>query len=199
MSFGGSDRSAIRRAIAGVKPRGQTPLGYSLEQVAADFGSFRGERAVVLVTDGLESCGGDPVAAARRLHQESGVTVHVIGFGLGSAADADAASLRAIAQASGGRFVSAGSAAELRDACKAATRVAVLDRNYAAGAGGIFWQDVCVAFQGYRDDLLIQNYLTGLCGGDVTPTVIDDILADLGARAAAGAPVWMGIDPGEEA
>ena len=90
-------------------------------------------------------------------------------------------------------------AEELRKACESAKRVAVLDRNYAAGAGGIFWQDVCVAFQGHRDDLLIQNYLTGLCGGDVTPTVIDDILADLGARPAAGEPVWMGIDTSEEA
>jgi len=88
---------------------------------------------------------------------------------------------------------------ELRKACASATRVAVLDRNYAAGAGGIFWQDVCVAFQGHRDNLLVQNYLTGLCGGDVTPTVIDDILADLGTRPAAGEPVWMGIDTSEEA
>ena len=69
-------------------------------------------------------------------------------------------------------------AAELRRACAAASRVAVLDRNYAAGSGGIFWQDTRAAFQGHRDDLLIQNYLTGLCGGDVTPTVIDQILAD---------------------
>ena len=45
---------------------------------------------------------------------------------------------------------------------------------------------------------MIQNYLTGLCGGDVTPTVIDEILADLSMRSQAGEPVWMGIDTGEE-
>jgi pyruvate/2-oxoacid:ferredoxin oxidoreductase alpha subunit len=87
---------------------------------------------------------------------------------------------------------------ELRSACKTARRVAVLDRNYAAGAGGIFWQDTRAAFQGHRDDLLIQNYLTGLCGGDVTPAVVDEILADLQQRSEAGEPVWMGIDTGEE-
>jgi hypothetical protein len=114
--FDSQDREGIRLAIAGVKPRGQTPLGYSLEQVGGDFGSFQGERAVVLVTDGVESCGGDPVAQARRLFEQSQVTVHVIGFGLGSAGDGDEASLRAIAEASGGRFVAAGSAQELRDA-----------------------------------------------------------------------------------
>lgn len=88
--------------------------------------------------------------------------------------------------------------AALRDACQSATRVAVLDRNYAAGTGGIFWQDTRAAFQGHRSDVLVQNYLTGLCGGDVTPVVIDDILADLTSRSEAGNPVWMGIDTGEE-
>lgn len=88
--------------------------------------------------------------------------------------------------------------AALRKACESAKRVAVLDRNYAAGVGGIFWQDTRAAFQGHRDDLLIQNYLTGLCGEDVTPAVIDQILADLAARDGAGEPVWMGIDSGKE-
>lgn len=90
-------------------------------------------------------------------------------------------------------------AEKLRKACQPAARVAVLDRDYAAGAGGIFWQDTRVAFQGRRDDLVIQNYLTGLCGGDVTPAVIEEIIADLGSRSAAGDPVWMGIDTAKEA
>ncbi len=86
----------------------------------------------------------------------------------------------------------------LRTVCRAASRVAVLDRNYAAGTGGVFWQDTRAAFHGHRDDLLLQNYLTGLCGGDVTPDVIDEILADMAARSEAGEPVWMGIEAGEE-
>ncbi len=86
----------------------------------------------------------------------------------------------------------------LREACRSATKLAVLDRNYAAGAGGVFWQDTRAAFQGCRDDLLIQNYITGLCGGDVTPAVINEILADIGSRSEASDPVWMGIESGEE-
>ncbi len=116
VSFDDDGRAAVRAAIAGVKPRGQTPLGYSLEQVAADFGDFPGERAVVLVTDGLESCGGDPAAAAAALQRNARMPVHVISFGLGSADDEDVASLRAIAAASGGRFLAAGNADELRAA-----------------------------------------------------------------------------------
>jgi pyruvate/2-oxoacid:ferredoxin oxidoreductase alpha subunit len=89
-------------------------------------------------------------------------------------------------------------AAALRKACGSAKRVAVLDRNYAAGSGGVFWQDTRAAFQGHRNDVLIQNYLTGLCGEDVTPAVIDQILADLASRAAAGDPAWMGIKTEKE-
>jgi Mg-chelatase subunit ChlD len=114
--FASGNRDRIRAAIDGFRPRGQTPLAYSLEQIAADFGGFEGERAVVLVTDGIESCGGDPVAAARALQRDGRTPVHVIGFGLGSADDEDSASLRAIAEASGGRFLTARSAEELREA-----------------------------------------------------------------------------------
>ena len=89
-------------------------------------------------------------------------------------------------------------AAALRAACGSAKRVAVLDRNYAAGSGGVFWQDTRAAFQGHRNDVFIQNYLTGLCGEDVTPAVIDQILADLASREIAGDPVWMGIETGRE-
>jgi pyruvate ferredoxin oxidoreductase alpha subunit len=59
---------------------------------------------------------------------------------------------------------------EIRSACRSTAKIGVLDRNYAAGLGGVFWQDLRAAFQGHRDDLLIQDYLTGLCGGDVTPS-----------------------------
>ena len=62
----------------------------------------------------------------------------------------------------------------------------------------MFWQDTRAAFQGHRDDVLIQNYLTGLCGEDVTPAVIDQVLADLASREVAGDPVWMGIETGKE-
>ena len=113
--FGEENREAIREAIAGLRPLGQTPIAYALNQAARDFGTLQDDRALVLVTDGIESCGGDPVQAAREL-REQGITVHLIGLGLGNAADEDAASLQAIANASGGRYVTAGSAEELKEA-----------------------------------------------------------------------------------
>ena len=111
--FGEDNREPIRSAVAGLRPLGQTPIAFALNQAARDFGSSQDDRTVVLVTDGIESCGGDPVRAARDL-REQGIMVHLIGFGLGNAKDEDAASLRAVADASGGRYVTAGSAEELQ-------------------------------------------------------------------------------------
>ncbi len=88
--------------------------------------------------------------------------------------------------------------APLRDACRSARRVGVLDRNYAAGIGGVFWQDLRAAFQGHERDLLIQDYLTGICGGDVTPAMIEEVLADLAGRSRAGRPVWPGVEAAKE-
>ena len=113
--FSEHNREPIRAAIASLRPLGQTPIAYALNQAGRDFGSRNDDRAVVLVTDGIESCGGDPVQAAREL-RDQGIIVHVIGFGLGSVADEDTASLQSIAYASGGHYVTAGSADELKAA-----------------------------------------------------------------------------------
>ncbi len=113
--FGDDNREPIRWAIADLRPLGQTPIAYALNQAARDFGTLQSDRALVLVTDGIESCGGDPIQAAHEL-REQGITVHLIGFGLDNAADEDAASLQAVADASGGRYVTAGSAEELKQA-----------------------------------------------------------------------------------
>jgi Mg-chelatase subunit ChlD len=113
--FSEMNRDGIRRAIAGLKPTGQTPIAYALNQAGRDFGMLDSDRAIVLVSDGIESCGGDPVQAAREL-REQGIIVHLIGFGMGNAKDEDAASLRAVANASGGRYVTASSAEELKAA-----------------------------------------------------------------------------------
>jgi Mg-chelatase subunit ChlD len=136
--FGGENREPIREAIAGLRPLGQTPIAYALNQAARDFGATQNDRAVVLVTDGIESCGGDPVQAAREL-REQGITVHIIGFGLGNGADEDTASLQAVANASGGHYVTAGSAEELKDALvqTVATSFSVFKGNTAVASGSL--------------------------------------------------------------
>ncbi len=113
--FGSDSRDDIRTAISALKPKGQTPIAFALQQAAEDLSGLTSERTMVLVTDGIESCGGDPIAAASEL-REQGITIHVIGFGLDRATDEDTAGLEEIAKRGGGRYVTAGSAAELKSA-----------------------------------------------------------------------------------
>jgi len=70
-----------------------------------------------------------------------------------------------------------------------AKKVGVLDRNHSPGSGGIFWNEVATSLQ-QRSDVLVQNYLVGLGGGDVTPAILDAIVDDLAARTKATEPIW---------
>ncbi|HSW29908.1 MAG TPA: hypothetical protein VLH75_10540 [Longimicrobiales bacterium] len=88
--------------------------------------------------------------------------------------------------------------AALREACASAQRVGVLDRDYAAGVGGIWWQDARAAFQGHRPGLVLQDYLVGVGGGDVTPALVDGIFDDLGGRDVSGPPHWSDMKPATE-
>jgi hypothetical protein len=39
--------------------------------------------------------------------------------------------------------------------------------------------------------VLLQDYLVGLGGGDVTPEIIDGVIDDLVGRARATRPIWQ--------
>ncbi|HXK62053.1 MAG TPA: pyruvate ferredoxin oxidoreductase [Acidobacteriota bacterium] len=68
-------------------------------------------------------------------------------------------------------------------------RVGVIDRNVSVGSGGIFWLEVCGALRS-RKEILLQGYMTGLGGGDVTPSIIEDILEDLKQRTEPAEPIF---------
>lgn len=78
----------------------------------------------------------------------------------------------------------------LLDAVGSARRVAVLDRNHSPGSGGVFWGEVAATFQG-RNEVIVQDYVVGLGGGDVTPEVVGRIADDLRTRKAVGEPEWL--------
>jgi len=73
-----------------------------------------------------------------------------------------------------------------------ATKVGVLDRNHSPGSGGIFWQEIVTSLR-HRPEVLVQDYLVGLGGGDVTPAFIDEIIDDLQARTRSEEPVWKEV------
>ena len=109
----GVNKDALRQQVADYAPVGWTPIGLSLQRAGADFpaASDTVTNAIILVTDGLETCDADPCAIATELKQsEAAITVYVVGLGL------DAEELRitsCIADNTGGRIVGAQNANEL--------------------------------------------------------------------------------------
>lgn len=107
---------AIATMVDGAKAQGYTPIAYSLGQAANDFPADAKERVIVLVSDGKETCQGDPVLAARGL-AEKNITVHTVGFIVDTAARGQ---LQAIARATGGTYFDAPVGPELPDTLKTA-------------------------------------------------------------------------------
>jgi len=113
-----ADPAAFVEAVEGIRPVGMTPLAASLEQAARLLESDRRPATVILVSDGNETCGRDPCAAARTL-SEKGVdfTTHVIGFDVTAQ---ERVQLQCVADATGGLFLDAHGAAGLSSALRAA-------------------------------------------------------------------------------
>lgn len=106
----------ITTAVDAAKAQGYTPIAYSLEQAANDFPADAKERVIVLVSDGKETCQGDPVVAAKALATK-GITVHTVGFVVDTAARGQ---LQAIARITGGTYFDAPVGPELPDTLKQA-------------------------------------------------------------------------------
>jgi pyruvate/2-oxoacid:ferredoxin oxidoreductase alpha subunit len=79
---------------------------------------------------------------------------------------------------------------ELARAIGAARRVAVLDRDYSPGSGGIMWTEIATSLR-ERPDVLLQGYIVGLGGGEVDPPLIELVLDDLAGRERSQAPIFF--------
>jgi Ca-activated chloride channel family protein len=100
------DQQKLDGALAQFKPAGWTPIALALEQAQQDLQAYKGQQStniIYLVSDGIETCGGDPVAVAKQLAgSEVTPIVNVVGFG----ADGEAQrQLKQVAEAAGGRYV----------------------------------------------------------------------------------------------
>ncbi|WP_147245941.1 VWA domain-containing protein [Streptomyces sp. ISID311] len=104
------DRAGLKKAVAGVRPQGDTPIGLSLRKAAADLprpaaGSL-GTRTILLISDGEDTCRTpQPCKVAAQL-AASGVDLHIdtVGFQVAGRARAQ---LECIAKAGNGRYYDA--------------------------------------------------------------------------------------------
>ncbi len=81
--FAPGNSTKIKNKLRSIDPRGTTPLAYSLEQSAKDFPPCSSCRnIVILITDGIEECGGDPCSVSRML-QTKGIILKPFIIGIG--------------------------------------------------------------------------------------------------------------------
>ncbi|MEV5156996.1 VWA domain-containing protein [Streptomyces sp. NPDC053728] len=110
------DRAAMKEAVAGVRPRGDTPIGLSLRQAAEDLpapsGSAVGTRTILLISDGEDNCGAPaPCEVAEQLGRDGvGLRIDTVGFQVEGAARGQ---LECIAEAGNGRYYDAPDAGAL--------------------------------------------------------------------------------------
>jgi Ca-activated chloride channel family protein len=145
------DRDEFTAALRAIPPpNGNTAIGDALA-LALRVLPAQGSRAVVLVTDGGNNTGEDPMLASRRL-----AAAHVRLFTVGVGKEADEHSLRAYAAVTGGLFVPSAGAGSL------AARFAELD-------SGIWFRrerhDAAVPTLAAAGALMVLTRLAGMAAG----------------------------------
>ncbi|WP_405807358.1 VWA domain-containing protein [Streptomyces sp. NBC_00210] len=104
------DRAGMKQAVAALQPKGDTPIGLSLQKAANDLpapadGSI-GTRTILLISDGEDNCGSpQPCEVAQQLSKGGiGLRIDTVGFQVRGAARAQ---LECIAKAGNGRYYDA--------------------------------------------------------------------------------------------
>jgi len=84
VGFGTDNHSAMIQKLNQVEPQGATPLAYSLEQAAGDFPEDENSRnIIIIITDGIESCDGDPCKVSLELQKRNiFLKPFIIGIGM---------------------------------------------------------------------------------------------------------------------
>jgi Ca-activated chloride channel family protein len=81
--FGPDNIKTIKHKLKSIVPKGTTPIAYALEQAGSDFPECDNCRnIIILITDGLEECDGDPCLVSQEL-QKKGVVLKPFIIGIG--------------------------------------------------------------------------------------------------------------------
>ncbi len=82
---------------------------------------------------------------------------------------------------------------EIRQALRNAKKVAVIDRDFSPGCGGIFAQEIKSVLQGTQSGLPVYPFIAGLGGKDVTDKDIERIVEQTHQLPKPGEITWIGL------
>lgn len=81
--FGPNNTAKIKHRLKSITPKGTSPIAFALEQSASDFPPCDNCRnIIVLITDGIEECNGDPCEVSQIL-QKNGIILKPFVIGIG--------------------------------------------------------------------------------------------------------------------
>lgn len=109
----GNSSNKILSELSKLRPKGMTPITYSLKQaVKKDLSNFDGIKHIILLTDGGENCDESPCEYAIELVKtRKDIKIDVIAFNVQDSDDLD--QLECTANVTGGHFVEADTRAQL--------------------------------------------------------------------------------------
>ncbi|HEY4554084.1 MAG TPA: hypothetical protein VIG80_12910 [Bacillaceae bacterium] len=99
------DAEKFTEAVNGVEAKGWTPIANAIKAAREKMSGSSDNVTLYIISDGTETCGGDPVAEAKAFAAEdSGRTVNIIGFDVDTAGEN---ALKEVAAAGNGEYISA--------------------------------------------------------------------------------------------
>lgn len=101
LDFNDYDVQVFKETLNNIQVNGQTPLAYTLDEAWYDFPEKDKKREIVMITDGQDTCDGDPCERAWYISKYYGVTVNVIAIDVDKP---DLKNLMCIPKRAGGRF-----------------------------------------------------------------------------------------------
>ena len=111
------DASKYQKLVKSIKPKGSTPIASALNRAATTLQKVKGPATILLVSDGLDNCRGNPCEVARSLKSKySNLKIDVVAFDRQE--QEKLKSLSCVASETGGTFQSAVNESQLKSAVK---------------------------------------------------------------------------------
>jgi len=113
LDFDDYDVDTLSKTLKSVKVFGQTPLAQTMLECEYDFFDKDKINEIVLITDGADTCDGDPCDIAKRLNKSFGIIINVIAIDMNPQ---DRDKISCISENAGGKLIHIGDLRQFENA-----------------------------------------------------------------------------------